>query len=132
MLINVDKTKASESIDPTPKIMFDGTALEVVDDFQYLGAWANDTREDFQHRREKVWTAFWKLKKFWYSNAPIKQKIKFFNASVLRVRLYDTESYVIDTALQNKINAFQTRCLRIIWNIQQRRPCNKRTCLQIN
>ena len=54
--------------------MFDGTALEVVDDFQYLGAWENDTREDFQYRLEKVWVAFWKLKKFWDSNAPIKQK----------------------------------------------------------
>ena len=38
LLINVDNTKLMpKNIDPTPKIMFDGTALEVVYDFQYLG-----------------------------------------------------------------------------------------------
>ena len=29
--------------------MLDDTALEVVDDFQYLGAWINDTMKDFQN-----------------------------------------------------------------------------------
>ena len=74
---------------------------------------------DFKHRRAKSWTAFWKLKKIWDSNADIKMKIIFFNASVLSVLLYATESYVIGTSLQNKINAFQTQCLRIILNISK-------------
>ena len=120
LLINVDKTKVlSKNINPAPKIMLDGTALVVVNDFQYLGAWVNDTLKDFKHRRAKAWTAFWKLKKIWDSNADIKLKITFFNASVLFVLLYATESYVIDTALQNKINAFQTQCLRIILKISK-------------
>ena len=46
-------------------------------------------------------------------------KIIFFNASVFRVLLYATESYVIVTSLQNKINTFQTQCLRIILNISK-------------
>ena len=75
--------------------------------------------KDFKHWRAKAWTAFWKLKNIWDSNADIKMKIKFFNASVLSVFLYATESYVIDTALRNKINAFQTQCLRIILNISK-------------
>ena len=52
-------------------------------------------------------------------NADIKLKIKFFNASVLSVLLYATETYVIDAALQKKLNAFQTECLRIILNIRR-------------
>ena len=52
LLINVDKTK-SKNIDATPKIMLDEAALEVVDDFQYLGAAVNDIMKDFQHRRAK-------------------------------------------------------------------------------
>ena len=115
LLINIDKTKVqAKNINPTPEIMLDGTVLEVVDDFQYLGAWVNDTMKDFKHRRAKAWTAFWKLKRIWNSNADYKD-----NASALSVLLYATESYVIDTSLQNKINAFQTQCLRIILNINK-------------
>lgn len=66
------------------------------------------------------------------SNADIKLKIKFFNASVVSLFLHATNSYVIGTALQSKISAFQTQCLRNILNINKKRPCNKRACLQIN
>ena len=118
--INIDKTKVlTKNIEPKPEIKLDETVLEVVDDFQYLGAWVNDTMKDFKHRRAKAWTAFWKLKRIWDSNADIKLKIKFFNASVLSVLLYATETYVINAALQNQINAFQTQCLRIILNISK-------------
>ena len=91
----------------------------MVDDSQYLGAWVNDTMKNFKHWCAKAWTVFWKLKKIWHSNADIKLKIKFFNASVLSVLLYATETYVIDATLQNKINAFQTQWLRIILNISR-------------
>lgn len=68
--------------------------VEVVDCLQYLGAWLNDTMKSFKHQHAKGWKAFWKLKKIWETNADIKLKIKFFNASVRRVLLYITESYV--------------------------------------
>ena len=69
LLINIDKTKVlAKDIKPTPEIMLDGTVLEVVNDFQYLASWVNDTMKDFKHRRAKAWTAFWKLKKLWDSN----------------------------------------------------------------
>ena len=55
----------------------------MVDDFQYLGAWVNDTMKDFKHLRAKGWTAFWKLKEIWHSSADIKLKIKLFNSSVV-------------------------------------------------
>ena len=101
----------SKNIEPKLEIKLDETVLEMVDDFQYLGAWVNNTMEDFKHRRAKAWTSFW------HSNADIKLKIMFFNASVLSVLLYARETYVINAALENKINAFQTQCLRIILNI---------------
>lgn len=46
-------------------------------------------------------------------------EIKVFNESVLSVFFYVTGSYVIDTALQNKINAFQAQYSRIIFNISK-------------
>ena len=76
--------------------------------------------ERLKHRCAKAWKEFRKSKKIWDSNADIKMKIKIFNASVLSMLLYATESYVIlDTSLQNKINEFQTQCLRIILNISK-------------
>ena len=54
------------------------------------------------------------VKKNLNSNADTKLKIKFFNVSVLSVLLCAAETYVIDAALLNKINASQTQCLRII------------------
>ena len=43
LLINIDKTKVlAKNINPTPEIMLDGTVLEVVNDFQYLGSWVKE------------------------------------------------------------------------------------------
>ena len=64
LVINADKTKVlPKNVEPKPQIKLDETVLESVDDFQYLGAWVNDTMKNFKHRRAKTWTAFWKLKK---------------------------------------------------------------------
>ena len=93
--------------------------LENVDDFQYLDAWVKLHYEGFQNQLAKAWTTFWKLRKIWDSNADIKLKIMFFNESIVTVLLCATETYVIDAALQNKINPFQTQCLRIILNINR-------------
>ena len=39
LVINADKTKVlSENIEPKPEIKLDETVLEMVDDFEYLGA----------------------------------------------------------------------------------------------
>lgn len=59
------------------------------------------------------------VKKILGSNIDIKLIIKFFNVSVLNVLLYATKTNVIDAALQNKINAFQTQCLRTILSISR-------------
>ena len=120
LVINADKKKVlSKNIEPKPEIKLDETVLELVDDLQYLGTWVNYTIKDFKHWCAKEWTAFWKLNKIWNSNADIKLKIKFFNASLLSVLLYATEIYVINAALQSKINTFQTQCLRIVLNISK-------------
>ena len=62
LVINADKTKVlSKNIGPKTEIKLDETVLEMVDDFQYLGAWVNDTMKDFKHRHAKEWIAFWKF-----------------------------------------------------------------------
>ena len=90
LVINIEKTKVLAKGINQPEIMLDGNTLEVVEDFQYLGAFVNGTMKDFKYRRAKAWTAFWKLKNIWNSNADINLKIKLFNASVFSVLLYAT------------------------------------------
>ena len=59
LVINADKTKVlSKTIEPKPEIKLDETVLEMVDDFQYLSAWVNDTMKDFKHRHAKAWKHF--------------------------------------------------------------------------
>ena len=111
--------------------MLDDTALDVVDDFQYLGAWINDTMKDFQNQSAKAWTAFWKLKKIWVSNAGIKLKMKFFDTSVLSVLLYATKlCYRQSSSKQNQ--CFPDTMSKNHLEYQQRKPSNKQTCLHIN
>ena len=35
----------------------DGTKLDVVKDFQYLGAWISSTKHDIEIRRARAWKA---------------------------------------------------------------------------
>ena len=106
--------------------MLDGTALEVVDDFQYFGVhcvksvqirsffWSVFSRiHRIQSKYGKIRTR--KNSVFGHFSHNIKLKIKFLNASLLSVLLYATDSYVIDTFLQNN----QTQCLIIILNINK-------------
>ena len=59
LVINSNKTKVlSKNIEPKPEIKLDETIFEMVNDFHYLGAWVNDTMENFKHRRAQVLTAF--------------------------------------------------------------------------
>ena len=52
LVINIGKIKVlSKNIEPKPKTKLDETKLEMVDDFQYLGSWVNDTMKDFKHHR---------------------------------------------------------------------------------
>ena len=90
--------------------MLDGTALDVMDDFQHLCVhyvksvqiriffWSAFSRiHPIQSKYGKTRTR--KNSVFGNFSHNIKLKIKFFKASVLSALLYATDSYVIDTSL---------------------------------
>ena len=90
--------------------MLDGTALDVMDDFQHLCVhymksvqiriffWSAFSRiHRIQSKYGKTRTR--KNSVFGHFSHNIKLKIKFFKASVLSALLYATDSYVIDTSL---------------------------------
>ena len=59
-----------------------GSALEEVDDFQYLEAWADETGKDIEVRIAKGWGVLNKMETVWKSKLSRNLKVRFFQATV--------------------------------------------------
>ena len=110
----------------TPKsdtpIKLDGTPLEDVNTFTYLGSVIDShggTEADIKARIAKATTAFQQLKKIWRANKiSLKTKIKLFNSNVKSVLLYGCETWKTTDTIIRKIQTFVNRCLRKILKIK--------------
>jgi hypothetical protein len=112
--INAKKTKCmvynhQDKIDVRTK---DGTSLEVVEDFKYLGAWMQSSEKDIKTRKAQAWQACNKLNKIWKSNLSRVLKIKLFLATVESVLLYGCETWTMTTSTQRSLDGCYTRLLR--------------------
>ena len=66
--LNAKKTKVmAENVDQPVITTLDGTKLDVVKDFQYLGVWITSTQNDIEIRRARSWRALHGMKKVWHS-----------------------------------------------------------------
>ena len=76
----------------SPKIATsEGTVLEVIWDFKYLGSWVDNTEKDVKTRKALAWQACNSMTKVWKSSLPKSLKSRFFEAtveSVLNVRVW--------------------------------------------
>ena len=59
-----------------------GTSLNTVDDFKYLGSYIKDSENGFNTRKALAWSACNKLHLIWKSNISKDTKLAFFRASV--------------------------------------------------
>ncbi|XP_061191532.1 uncharacterized protein LOC133199675 [Saccostrea echinata] len=95
--------------------------IEEVDNFIYLGSkiTANgDSTLDVENRNAKARTAFANLGNIWKSSTiRTKTKIKIFKTNVIGVLLYGSESWKVTNNITQKLDTFQTRCLRRILKI---------------
>ena len=54
----------------------DGNILDIIDDFEYLGAYIADSYSDFRRRKGIAWGKFWPLSNIWRAtNIPLKLKL---------------------------------------------------------
>ena len=105
---------------PHPTLQVYGTPINHVTDFKYLGSMMASSASDVKRRKALAWTAFRKLERLWKSpSIPISTKMKSFNTTCITVLLYGSESWVISTDMENKINSFGTSCYRIMLNIRR-------------
>ena len=107
--------------EPHPQIMIDGEELEAVDDFTYLGSnisAENSVQKDISARINKARSSYCSLRNIWKSNIySLKTKLRLFHNNVISVLLYGCQSWRVSKDDMNKLDVFQTKCLRRTCNI---------------
>ena len=106
-------------INPTNNQLFktiDGSELEKVHDFKYLGSYS-ETSTEVNTRMAQAWSALNSLEKCWKSKISSKTKLKIFDATIMSILLYACESWSLNKSLERKIDGCYTRMLRRVKNI---------------
>ena len=127
LYLNTDKTKYIHLNPSSPGQIcsLDGTEIELVDDFKYLGSYTN-TDNDMKSRIGQAWGAINSLDKVWKSTIKKHTKTKVFKATVESILLYGAESWALTRALKKKLDGNYTRMLRRAYNISWKsHPTNK-------
>ena len=102
--MNVKKTQFMTFNQPDVEIRtVDGSSLEEVNDFKYLGSWVRSTEQDIRVRKALAWKACNKLSKIWKSTLSRDLKVKLFQATVECVLLYGCESWTISNKIERKV-----------------------------
>eukprot|EP00969_Alexandrium_andersonii_P211102 9324026-Alexandrium_andersonii.AAC.1 len=104
------------------KVKFvDGTVMREVDEAKYLGSVITKESSRFAELNDKLRKAMVtaiRLERFWKkSNASVGWKLLVFNAVVVSQLLYGLTSIHLTPTCYRRLDAFQTRCVRMILGI---------------
>ena len=121
LYLNPKKTKYMlvNSNDTTPLTTSNGSIIEQVDDFTYLGG-LTDTTNDMNVRIGKAWGAVNALTKVWKSPVRKKTKVKVFKQTAESILLYGSESWAMS---KHELHKDAKSCLQRTFNntyVQQR------------
>ena len=96
----------------------DGTQLEVVYDFKYLGSWIDNTEADLRSRKAEAWRACNKLTKVWKSDLSREIKVRLLGSAVESILLYGSDAWTLTEKLTRQIDGCYTRLLRTALGIK--------------
>ena len=96
----------------------DGTELENVEDFKYLGSWVDSTDKDIKIRKAQAWQALNKMNCMWNSNMRKEIKVRFFVAAIESILLYGCESWTVTPKIECMLNGTYTKMLRKATNVK--------------
>ena len=103
------------------EVTANNNSIEEVDNFTYLGSkiTANgDSTMDVENRISKARAIFANLRNIWKSSIiRSKTKLRIFKTNVIGFLLYGSESWKVTKNISQKLDTFQTRCLRRILKI---------------
>ena len=100
----------------TSLVSSDGSPIELVQDFKYLGGYTN-SGYDMNTRIGQAWSALNSLNKVWKAAIKKETKLKVFKASVETILLYGSESWTLNVARLKKLDGSYTKMLRAVYNI---------------
>ena len=126
MEISAEKTKIMTNTHTNGlqnEISINGSVLQCVDQFVYLGAIVSDSgsRTEILSRMAKAQSSLSKLKVVWNDKLiSVASKIRLLRTIVISVFLYACESWTLDVYLESRIASFEMRCLRRLLNIDYR------------
>ena len=116
--MNTKKTKVmAENVENPEVKSLDGTKLEVVDDFNYLGAWIASTQKDIRNRRARAWSALHSMNKVWKSGMSDNLKRRLFVTTVESVLVYGCEAWSLTVKDEKALDGVYTRMLRAALNV---------------
>ena len=122
--VNWDKTELmliGDEPDPQP-LMFENLEVKFVPKFKYLGSILSktgDLRPEIDRRRALASSTMKSLSRpLWKkNNISRRTKLRIYNASVVSILLYGSETWPITKTLTARINGFDSRSLRRIEGI---------------
>ena len=123
LTISLKKTNImGQGVSVTPHITIGEHALEVVDNFTYLGSCISSNLSldsELNVRIGKAATAMARLAKRVWDNSllTINTKMKVYQACVLSTLLYGSETWTLYSRQERRLNAFHMRCLRRLLGI---------------
>ena len=97
-----------------------GSKLDQVTDFLYLGSWVDSSQKDINTRIGKAWSALSKMNTIWKSPMNKNLKIQLFRSTVETVLLYGSNTWTLTKALTRKLDGTYTRLLRACQNVSWR------------
>ena len=120
--MNAKKTKiiAFHQKEPVEIKAKDGSQLEVLQDFKYLGSMMSSTEADIKVRKQMAWQACNKLDKIWKSKLSKDLKIRLLISTVEAVLLYGCETWSLSKKQEKELDGCYTRMLRKALNISWR------------
>ena len=118
LFLNAPKTKYMH-LNPstnTTLVSSDGSPIELVQDFKYLGGYT-DSGYDMNTHIGQAWSTLNSLDRVWNASIKKETKLKVFKASVETILLYSSDSWSLNVALSKKLDGSYTKMLCTIYNI---------------
>lgn len=121
--INKEETKIMKiPLNQNGKIHVEGTDIEEVNQFAYLGSYIDqdgDTRKEVRIRIAKAPSILKNLENIWNSKViSTKTKLRLFNSNVISTLIYACESWKTTKEIEKKLDSFENKCLRKILGIK--------------
>ena len=117
MKINPTKCKIMTADDRD--ITINGSPVDKVDDFVFLGSNVPSVEADVKRRTRLAAWAFGRLKRTVWTNQDISRllKVRIYKALILPIAIYGAESWTLRQADTRQLESFEMRCLRVILGV---------------